>query len=199
MTHEYAAQTDPIVVPKNDANIQTISDIEMMDVDELEKALAGEGEVPDFPWERRRQPRRDLPAIKRNRDIAFDATLTEDSIRHTPKVLRGDNDYDVEKEQNEFMDEIRRMSNTPVNFADLTFTDLDNPDLEFANVANRATGQNFPVKKSKIVMDQLKKKKTREPIDLKDASNLSPHLMRSGAERQMPAWQSFEQLKFNRF
>lgn len=189
-THEMSVQTTP----------QDTEDAEMMN------EIATGQSTPYFD---RKGPRRDLPSFKkRSRLTAFDGSVLDESIlRRSAKLPKStntsqvnnddDDEMDIDKEHEDFMEEVRRQSGGPVDFRDLTFRNLEDPDVEFATVENKVTGTVFPVAKSKRIIKELKKKqRNHQHIELGDPTNITPHKMRSGVERTMPAWLPFERLKF---
>lgn len=192
VTHEMSVQTTPPEPPE---------DIEMM----YEPYFAAGESTPYL--DRKSRIQRPSSQNKRNRLTAFNGSLLDESIlrrsaklprsTNTSKVNNDDDEMDLEREKEEFMEEVRRQSGGPVDFRDLTFRNLENPNIEFATVENKVTGEVFPVEKSKRIITELKKKqRNHQHIELADPSNITPHKMRSGTERPMPEWKSYEHLKF---
>lgn len=114
-------------------------------------------------------------------------------------------DFDVSKEQNDFIDEIRRNSAGPVDINKLSFRGLDNPERRYVVVENGETGDVLSVEKSDAVMDRLKRMKkstmSRYEVDLLSPSKLSPRKTRKSNKKRSPnknktpiknSWYSFE-------
>lgn len=162
-------------------------------------------------------PRRTLPNYKRSRSEAeFDASVLDESILSAntkwddifPSTSRqqqqqqqppplpinlpdDDSDMDVEMEKEEFMNEVRRQSRGPVDFRDLQFRNLENPNKEIVTVENALTGDVFPVQKSAKLLKQQRKKQ-KQDIDLMDPKNITPLKNRSGLIRPS-RWDTFEE------
>lgn len=189
----------------------------MMSATELEKALGGDY-FPTTPSRlTRKSPKRLLPShisespamtrLKRSRLAAFNNSAMNDSTVQSPRAKWPTADYyrnfhgqeelteqDVEKEKREMIEEIRRLSiDKNVDFANLSFRGLDDPDKNVFTVENRLTSEVFPVEKSPRIIRALKNKQQRshQHIELRDPSNMSPSTSRSGLVR---TWLAFEKL-----
>lgn len=103
-------------------------------------------------------------------------------------------DFDADRERDNIVAEIKRMSSTPLNdFSAIKFQHHDDPNKTYIDVQNTVTGERFSINKTAGLLQKQRNKVTKklshsnlEPRRILDLKNHSPPKNRSGLKRYVP-------------
>lgn len=118
-------------------------------------------------------------------------------------AVKSNDEIDVAREKEKFLQELRRNSSGTLNLNDLSFKYLDDPSKSYVAVSNEKTGERFSVGKSSNILkrqrEQLSQgetplpKKKRAQAVVKRPAFISPNQNRSGLVRTTQ-WTPYEKM-----